>query len=378
MKAEIVTFVRAYNYGAVLQCWALSKALEELGVACEVLDYYPAYFKKQYTLQEAAPLCRGFRDPRAWGNRLHARILAAKRCRAFDRFLRQQLPLSQKQYRSAEELKDRAPDCGCYITGSDQVWHPNLAEFDPVFFLDFPDARSKRRLSYSASFGVKAVPQKLAEEYRRRLSGYAGYCVREESGARLLKELLGQEAAVCCDPTLLVDKSRWEGLCAQNTEQQPYILVYYVNKTRKLQEQAQALAARKNRRVICVPCAMTAQILTGKADAAYGFDVRTGLDPTQLLALFAGAEYVLTNSFHGTVFSLLFQRQFLVQTELDDGKHNHRAAELLQALGVAGRELSRGLEAIDEPLPWQQIEEKRMQMKEKALAYLRRAMEWEG
>lgn len=370
MKAEIVTFVRAYNYGAVLQCYALSKVLKDMGIQPEVLDYSPDYFEAQYSLRTQAPLRRGFRHPRLWLLRLYGRAVAWIRSRRFDRFLRKHLPLSKKQYRTAAELEAEPPACDCYITGSDQVWNSGLTRFDPVFFLDFPAAQVKPRYSYAASFGMERIPEKFRSAYARRLDGFSGYSVREKSGVEMLGDLLDVSAEVCCDPTLLLDRSDWEAVAAENRERQPYILIYYVYKTQKLQEYAMELAKQKNMKVICVPCNMALEIVTGWADRRYGVDVRTCCAPEEVLSLFRNADYVLTNSFHGTVFSLMFQKQFLVQTELGNGKKNTRVAELLAVLGISGRELGTNASRIDEALPWQDITRNRQVMKEIAMAYL--------
>lgn len=369
MKAEIVTFVRAYNYGAVLQCYALARTLESIGIQPEVLDYNPQYFQSEYRMWDEVWLGRPFLPVRRWLLRVYGWMLNRIRCRRFNRFLERQMPLSGKTYNSIEELQTAELECDCYIAGSDQIWHAGCSRFDPVFFLDFPDAQRKERFSYAASFGHGEIPEQLESEYRRRLSGFSRYSVRESSGAEILEDLLGEKAEVCCDPTLLLREEEWAQLGKRKTKRRPYILVYYVTKTQKLQQYAKKLAQQKKMKVICVPCHMTLEVLTGRLDKQYGFDFKSTCSPEDFVGLLRDAAYVVTNSFHGTVFSILFHKKFVVQTVLDDGRENTRACNLMQALGIQNRELQENVD-IDAVLPWDEIDKKRETIRRRALNYL--------
>ncbi len=378
MKTEIVTFVRAYNYGAVLQCFALSRYLSKQGVDVEVLDYFPPYFRNQYSMRKEAPLLTGFRPYRRWLLKVYARLVAWVRNYKFERFVKKFIPIGKKQYTSINQLEKMSSSCGCYITGSDQVWSPYCAQFDPVFFLDFPDAKKKPRYSYAASFGAGHIPETMRDQYVNRLSGYQKISVRECVGVKIIEEVLGREAQVCCDPTLLLSQDDWAKMASAKKEKEPYILVYYVKETRTLQRHAQRLAEEKGMKVVCVPTAMSLECLTGRVDRRYGFDVRKACAPEKLLALFRDAEYVLTNSFHGTVFSILFHKQFLVQTELGDGEKNTRAIELMDALDIRGHDLGESVAQIDYQINWEIIDAKCKQMKKNAEQYLREIVKTGG
>lgn len=370
MKAEVVTFIRAYNYGAVLQSYALSQCLIKQGIDVEVLDYFPPYFRNQYSMRTEAPLVVGFRPYRRWLLKVYARFVAKKRNRRFERFIRRFIPVSPRQYLSLKQLEHMPPKCDCYIVGSDQVWSPYCAQFDPVFFLDFSDAKKKKRYSYAASFGVNRLPENMEREYCRRLSTYQKYSVREKSGVQIVEQLLKKSAQLCCDPTLLLEQSEWECVASARKEKEPYILVYYVAETRTLQEYARRLAKEKGMKVICVPTTMLLEFITGRIDRRYGFDVKKTCGPEELLTLFRNAEYVLTNSFHGTVFSIIFHKKFLVQTALDGEEKNTRAIELMDTLGIYGRELVKDFSKIDETIPWDNIDKRREHMKAMAEQYL--------
>ena len=187
----------------------------------------------------------------------------------------------------------------------------------------------------------------------------------------IMQTLLHKKAEVCCDPTLLLPPEEWRKLGKKGKERKPYILVYYVTRTEKLQEYAKKLSEKKKMKVICVSANMALDVITGGADRRFGFDCRMTCSPDEFVSLFRDAAYVLTNSFHGSVFSILFHKQFLVQTQLDNGKVNARAVALMDDLGIAGREL-REEANIDLELPWEKIDERRNEKCQKGLAYLRK------
>lgn len=370
MKTEIVTFVRAYNYGAVLQCYALSQYLQNKGATVEVLDYFPPYFKQQYGILGKNPIKIGIRPFLQRVLALYARCIARRRSHRFERFIDEYIPLSGMQYSSLEQLSQSPPNCDCYITGSDQVWSPYIAYFDPVFFLDFDDAKEKGRYSYAASFGTGNIPDDMKSEYIRRLSGYKKYSVREAVGAEIMKDLLNETAEVCCDPTFLLDVCDWEKIACPTRKKKPYILIYYVARTQNLQIYAQQLAKEKKMKVVCVAATTAPDVITGRVDWRYGFNIKTACSPQKWLAMFRDAEYVLTNSFHGMVFSILFHKKFLIQTNLNQSQRNERASSLMSALNIYGRELSGDITQIDAPLLWDEIDIKRQELKLSAEKYL--------
>lgn len=369
MKIAIVTFIRAYNHGAVLQCYALHKKLNDLGIDNEVLDYYPEYFRKLYELG----------DIKKWrtfpGNMIkknpgyvRMRLKLRKRNRGFERFIKKNIRLSKKQYCTTDAVVREEFAYDGFVVGSDQVWSYSITEMDPVFFLDFPYAQRTRKLSYAASFGVSCIPERLEERYKRLLSDWDSYSVREDSGAKIMRGLLGVEAQVCCDPTLLLSRDEWARVSVEPEEAKDYVLVYYVNSKDVLLEHAQRIAKEQNLKIIVLTSASSYNYLMG-CDIPETIDYRGAAAPDELVGLVRYAKYVLTDSFHGTVFSLIFQRRFMTLIQNQWGR-NLRALALLETLGLSGRKLDDSPEKIDEAIDWERVEDILSTQREAAVEYL--------
>lgn len=367
MKAAIVTFVRAYNYGATLQCYALSKKLRDLSVDVEVLDYSPQYFGDSYNLAYLGHLrLLPYRPLKNWWELTPLRGIIKKRNRGFESFIKDNIPLSPRQYRTIDEINAQFLPYDMYISGSDQVWSSICVPFDPVYFLQFASASPEKRYSYAASFGMNTVPEKYESQYKERLSHWTGYCVREASAATLLKSLIGVEAAQCCDPTLLLTKTEWEAVASPKKSQPPYILVYTVNKSKKLLEYAAKLSREKNLPVYVTATYMTHQCLLGQEEMVYGFRMCPSTSPGEWIQMFFSAEYVLTDSFHGTVFSLIGHKKLLVVCD----KPNIRSRELLETVGLSSHYDPDTIAPIDTIPHWDTVDSMFSQFRNASIEYL--------
>lgn len=369
-KVRIVTYIRAYNYGAVLQCYALSKCLNDMGANCDVLDYYPEVFRDTYKMKAHPTL----RHPRV--GYLLKRISILKtliiRNNNFKKFISKNIPLSKKQYISIEQLKNYQSDVDCYIAGSDQVWSHVWSKFDPVFFLDFPDAIRKKRYSYAASFGFVSFPEEFRSDFFRRLKGYSQYSVREYSALSLVEEATGIEARVDCDPTLLLKTEIWESMVGDRLIPEKYILLYYTSKSDLLHKKAEMLRRVTGYKVIALPCLMDLSVLSGKYEKSYGNGTLASASPEDFLNLFKYAEYVLTNTFHGTIFSIIFHKKFVTQMIGHDGKLNYRVQDLFSMLGIVDRTLENDFENIDSELSWGIIDSNINDVRKSSVEYLYR------
>jgi len=376
MKTVIVTFIRAYNHGAILQAYALHKKIEDLGIENEMLDYCPDYFSIPYGFRSPKKLKRvpfkrlvrwircftPYRPIKQYVANLSMLRVLNKRMKGFERFIERNICLSKKQYFTTEEINQAQLEYDFYICGSDQVWHSSCAQFDPVYFLDFPSANKAKKISYAASFGFTSIPDNLKEEYRRRLTGWDKYSVREESGIDILRDLNISDAVVCCDPTLLLKKAEWEEVCSKKKEKKPYILVYYLNpKTLRIAKQ---LADKKQMRVISITSSIDRRENLGENSASYGIKHHGACAPDEFLSLFANASYVITDSFHGTIFSLINHKQFLSTA-------NVRVDALLKVVGIENRLLSNDLANIDNEIDWEKVDKNLDAYRQGSIDYLK-------
>ncbi|WP_207414777.1 polysaccharide pyruvyl transferase family protein [Enterococcus hirae] len=194
-----------------------------------------------------------------------------------------------------------------FIVGSDQVWNPNIIEFDSTHFLDF--AQKEKRFSYSASFGVDELPKNprlLKEHYMHYLQQMSYISVREASGAKIVEELIGRKVDVAPDPTLLLSKEDWyRELNIQVSKEKRYLLIYFVSEiSDNIYQEIRKFAEEKQLTIL--------QIMGD----TFG-DGRLIVDPQQFVALIDQAEYVFTDSFHGSVFSIIMQTPFFVYERTD-------------------------------------------------------------
>lgn len=376
MRIAIITFHRAYNYGAVLQCYALYHSLKALGHECHVLDYWPKYFYNQYYVHGDFSLTHP--PVKTWINHLRIKKVLDKRNKGFEKFLENYLELSPVDIENGRiSLENNTFDL--YITGSDQVWNDRCARFDRNYFLDFPCAKDSKRASYAASFGLKKIPENLKEEYQSRLNGFMAYSVRENDGKDILEDLLGVTASVNCDPTLLLSQHDWNNVSSTDVDPStPFVLVYYVTKTNELQKRAYSYAKKHGYKLVILPCNMSIDVLTGKIDKAFDAELHLNDSPLEFLNLFKNASYVFTNSFHGTVFSLLYHKQFCLQIKLEGNKRNNRALNLLRQVGLISSNFSDDAFNTDMDTEWNLVDRNIETMRREGLNYLSSITESKG
>lgn len=336
MKAGILTFHYAHHYGAQLQAYALMRAIRLLGVDCEIINYVrkdniegSSLFKKGLSLRSVLSNLDTL---------LHYRSLK-KRHDRFNSFVSGEMKLSEKFYGSYLELCDDPPVYDVYVCGSDQVWNPLIFSektYDPAFFADF--AKSGRRVAYAPSFGISSIPEDRREELAGYLEKFDCLSVREKQGEKIIGETAGREAVTVLDPTLLLTADEWGRLAAvpetyggYPIKDSGYILCYFITDARKYAEYVQAISEKFGLPVVSL-CGSRRVVPQTK---------RKMLDcgPREFLGLFAGASVVCTDSFHGTVFSLIFEKEFYsFEASKDPAKAvGSRQHNILEATGLLSR-----------------------------------------
>lgn len=321
MKIGVITFHRAINYGAALQTYALQRAISDLGFDTEVIDYRCDHMENLYKL------IGGFKQKTFKQNirGLINLIPSWKKMKSFRSLIASHTKLSPVVYDSKSIVT--ANQCyDVFITGSDQVFNYACSNFDKNYFLSFVEETRKIN-SYAASFGISEIPQEYKGEYTRLLNRFNHISVREESGRRIVRELTGKDCALHVDPVFLLDSSEWSKL-AKDPGIDNYILIYRLNKSNIIDDFARKLAKKTGKRVINI-----GQDLIDKIkNPDFGGDLSTSVE--EFLGLFKYADYVVTNSFHGTAFSVIFNRKMYVETKQKDFKKNDRAENLLKLTGL--------------------------------------------
>ena len=320
MKIGLLSPHYAFNYGAVLQAFALKTYLRNQGHDAVILNRRPAYqCAIPSLLGRIARKCEEFAKRNSFG--------------VFEkRFLQPQTSpvIHQNDW---EQLPDFKLDA--IIVGSDQIWRDDytFTSFGYNFFLDFlPEESSIKRISYAPSLGKESWHSTTDRTNRVRdlLQKFNSISVREESSIRILKEKFGVEAELVVDPTLLLHAEEYiEALCIKQKASKhiaTYILDYDDNFRRKINEISSSLKLPvKNITVKSSKTKLGVFINRFKPMKSVNYWVKN----------LANAEYVVTNSFHGMVFSIIFRKQFIVVNNEERGEARFKS--LLKMFGLEDR-----------------------------------------
>ena len=328
----LMTFHAAHNYGSVLQAYATQKTLDRLGLANEIIHYRLSNQLKYYNT---------FFTP-AFGMKTFLQRLPCLaecpirkvRAEKFERFIRENLRTTEEAYHTLDALRKARLDYSVLLVGSDQVWNRHcVAEFatEPTesilaYLLDFgsPEAR---RIAFSSSVG--SMTQEELREFIPQFSRFSSISMRESSAAAMIADLIGREVETTLDPTLMLSAEEWKSLAEPTPlADGDYLLLYSLKKPRafrSLLRAVQLFVANRGWRVVALaPFAPVAGsgVVNGNA---------TG--PREFLSLVSRARLVITDSFHGTAFSVNFRVPFFV---LGNGK-DQRKHLLLRQLGLEKR-----------------------------------------
>lgn len=355
-KVGIVTFHRALSYGANLQAYALQNFLFNLGIDNEIIDYRCQYMVDHY--QKILRKSTGNAIRHFFWNLKTAKTVMKKK-KHTENFVDKHLKLS-KPYDS-ENIKDANELYRAFISGSDQVWSPTCVGFDPVYFLTFAD--SHKKYSYAASIATSTIPDKLKNEYKNRLSDFSGISLREQSGADILTKLTGKQTRVDIDPSMLLNVNDWDKICSDTSYQAPYILLFTVPEPKNLVYYALKLAEEKNCKILWLNH-------FGKRYTSKRIKCIPPVDITEFIGLIKNAEYVCTNSFHGNAFSLLYHKNFVVETDTA-AKKNVRSEDIMLKLNLKARILSsENAPDIHDNTDWDFVDKKLDELREESKKYL--------
>lgn len=348
MKIALLTIWHEKNYGAELQAYATMKILQELGHDVSMIDIRLTDMQK---LSVKGYIAKG--------------IMYFSPCyRKFNGFWEKYIPCTRR-YKSLEELKADPPKTDVYIVGSDQVWNPDITkDFSTLFFLNFGHEHVKR-ISFASSFGVEEWKcGKINNEIASLLRRFSAISCREKSGVEILKKHFQIKATCVADPTIILgDYTNLTGLIQPRKS-----LVYYpLSNDCELENYAESLAKR-----------LALKAINNKSSTTL-FN-RIEWDRTSIedwVKNIAEAEFVITRSFHGVVFSLLYQRQFAVLASRNG--RGVRLVDLLTQLGLSNRIYS-NTDEMEKLEPWKDkidysiVSEKIDELRKQSFNFLKRAL----
>lgn len=267
------------------------------------------------------------------------------------------------------ELYQTKMDYDVYVVGSDQVWNPSASSSIEPYFLTFAPKEAKK-ISYASSFGVSNIPASLYDKYKKLLSNIDSLSVREQTGVCLVKALTGRDATCVLDPTLLLNKEQWGNIMlAYPHMPSRYILVYQLLPSETLPSLAKSIGEEMKCPVYYLAKRAYA------VNAPKGMRVIKDAGPAEFLWLIKNASCVVTNSFHGTAFSVNFGTLFYTVLKSDRGG-NARITSLLNSVNLMDRIVYEGdvmssFSAFDTDLVQKEIEA----LRNDSFSFLKNALE---
>ncbi len=357
MKIGIVTQPLLNNYGGYLQAWALQEQLRKMGHEPITINYIPArtkWYRYLFSwIKTILLLCIGKK-------REFAKVTPpAKRNSVFDSFVNNHLSLTPIVHKYSPKLVEEY-GFDAVITGSDQVWRPIYNGYIEDMYLRFVRKEGVKKMAYAASFGVDTweYTSEQTKKCKRWAQQLNTVSVREESGVKLCKDYLNVDAIEVLDPTLLHTSEDYAKLCADiPCATEPYLASYVLDITPEKQQYIEQKAQEQG---------LPLRIFSAGKDAELSIE--------EWLSIFRDAKYVITDSFHGTVFSILFHKPFFSIVNVERGAS--RFYSLLSKFGLENCLItSLDNTPIEAPTEWVDVNAKLEALRNQSTEFLTKALE---
>lgn len=310
MKTLTITLHDTDNCGSSLQAFALQHFLITHGIDNEIIDYVPSY-----TQNNGSTFKTFIRN-------IIFRKSYLQRRRKFQSFINKNLKLTKRKYKTYQELKNNPPQADIYITGSDQLWNNSYAcGNDAAFYLAFVNKEKAKKISYAVSIGKGNVNEndlKLVKEYG---NDFKWISLREKINLEDVEKVVNKVPVVhVCDPVLLNDAKEYDKIKKFRIIEDEYILVYVAQAINKLELNriVKDIAKKDGLKIVFIG--------TYRSKCDCDFHIKD-MAPGDFLSLIYNAEYIVSNSFHATMFSLIYNKQFIAILPKENG---NRISEILE------------------------------------------------
>lgn len=366
-KVELITLQRVPNYGSVLQAYATQKIIEKYGFECEIINYFPDRMRIKSMLRRIKDKNEKFKNSLLL--RTIARIIILPsyfvRFSSFKKFYKY-LNMTNYEYHSNNEIKNNLPIADIYCTGSDQVWNSEWNEgIDKALFLDFVP-KNKRKIAYAASFGKSELQKNEIEETKQLLKKYDRISLREKSGVDICKQMGFENTINVLDPTLLLSGDEWGKISSNRYVNQNYILVYNLNRNKKIDKYAENLSKKTGLKIFYLSYQLHEFYKKGKMICNPIVE--------DFLSLVKNAKYVITDSFHATAFSINFNVDFII---VYPEKYSTRLQNILELLDLENRvaENENDMDIIKIKIDYKKVSKIMLSIRQKSLEWLKNSLE---
>lgn len=292
-RIGILTFPNSPSFGASLQMFALYSAVSELGFTPEIINYINPYMQSKAHIGKTSAIKNTIVE-----------ILSVHGRKMFKEFESQMAKYPEHSIHSHEELIPISERYDYMICGSDQVWNPLVTGNDTAYLFDFC-TQNEKKVSYAPSFGLEEIPEDLKGEYAKLISEFHSLSVREHQGVKIVKELTGLEPQIVVDPSMLITKEKWERqMCVFKGLPSHYIVKFIFNERHFVNSFCDALHKKHGYPIITIGG------IGPKKNLANGYTGPIG--PQEWLSIIHNADCVVTDSFHGAAFSIIFNKNVYI------------------------------------------------------------------
>lgn len=383
MKVGLSVCYDTKNFGSQLQVLATVKKIEDLGFETEIIRY-----RKKLSISFAIQQLPRFFNPYFIRSKLGAmekrRLIkkhpfvnqqVAVRNKRFNDFVKTYFSNLSESYYGWKQLKKYAESkYDIFLCGSDQLWLPNNLG-SHFYTLEFAP-ENKPKIAYATSFGVGQIPWYQKGRTRKYLNRFEYLSTREIRGREIIEDLTGKEVPVVCDPTLLLSAQEWEKLIPmRKVIEDKYIFCYFLGTNPIHREYANRLKQLTGLKIVTIPFLDNFV----EMDLSFGDYSLYDIDAADFVNLIRNAEYVLTDSFHGSVFSILNHKQFVTFSRFADNtknSRNSRISSLLKLLNLEERHFTNGdiVDIVRKKIYYDNIDLLLMKVKNYSFEYLKEAL----
>ena len=369
------------NFGSQLQVLATIKKIEELGYETEIIRYkkklsftffkqtLPRFFNPYFIKSKM----KGIKKKKAFKEHQDIYENIKIRNKRFQEFARANFTKLSKEYMGWDGLKKEASVAyDAFLCGSDQLWLPsNLGSH--FYTLEFAP-KNKQKISYATSFGVGQIPWYQKNGTKKYLNRLDSISTREIKGAEIIKGLTNRDAKVVCDPTLLFNCEEWKNIIADfNVINKKYLFCYFLGSNEEHRKIVNEFAKRKNLKIVTIPFLDNYVEIDNEFGDIKLYDV----DTNDFVNLIRNAEYVITDSFHGTVFSIINHKKFMIFNRFastSKDSRNSRIESLCNMLEIEDRRYNDDINKIEQDINYESVEKLLNNFRTESIKYLEESL----
>jgi hypothetical protein len=370
-KIGIITFHSSHNCGSIMQAYAMQKIVEKMGYKPEIIDYSNEGQRNLYAVKQKNTNIKKI---------IKNAVLIPFRKRLYTNFndyeeyKNEHLYLSKRKYTEKKQLANIENQYDAFISGSDQIWNVTCADFDDSYLLDF--VKEKKKIAYAPSFGAKNITKYSNDisKHKALLEQYSAISSREKNGKKWLEELLGINIPVVLDPTLLINCDDYNDIIEDSGVQGEYIFYYCPSFIKVADEFVKEISKKYKLPVIT----WGAKGYITHCEFKNNFKITYHQNPGIYLDLIKNAKLVVTTSFHGTVFSTVFNKNFWVVKNGGMLGDDDRVKTLLEQLNYQNRLIdpnNYNIEKIFEDVDYTDYKKNLEKARENSMQFLKEALD---